>query len=223
MASVSVPIIYETGTLDHAPPGLMDALWADGWRHFGRDFFRYSVAPGDDGGVQTIRPLRVPVSAFLPNKNQRRILRRNADAEVRVVPAVVDDEREDLFMRHRARFTSNVPESLRDFIPSPQPDRAPCECVSVEMRISGQLVAVSYLDVGDTAVSSVYAMFDPLHSRRSPGMLTLLEEIHWARAKGKSWLYPGYATHEPSSYDYKKSLRPLEYFDWLGNWKPLDP
>lgn len=64
-------------------------------------------------------------------------------------------------------------------------------------------------------------MFDPEEAHRSLGTLTLLEEIRWAQDHGKRWLYPGYATVQSSAYDYKKSFRPLERFDWQGNWVPL--
>lgn len=47
-------------------------------------------------------------------------------------------------------------------------------------------------------------------------------EIRWANAMGKRWLHPGYATEQPSAYDYKKSFRPLQHFDWSGNWLPLE-
>ena len=215
------PLIHETGRLDQAPPALMDRLWALGWRHFGSDFFRYSVMLGEDDQIQFIQPLRMPLADFSPSKSQRRVLRRNRDVEIGIFPATVDAEREELFLGHRERFTSNIPDSLHDFIPSATPDRSPCECRCVEVRHDGRLIAVSYMDVGDEAVSSVYAMFDPDESPRSLGTLTLLEEIRWARAQGKRWLYPGYATEQPSAYDYKKSFRPLECFDWQGNWVPL--
>lgn len=39
---------------------------------------------------------------------------------------------------------------------------------------------------------------------------------------GKRWLHPGYAKEQPSAYDYKKSFRPLQHFDWSGNWLPLE-
>lgn len=221
MTMERTPFINEAGTLEHAPPALMDHLWEQGWRHFGRDFFRYSVIPEDPGGFQFIQPLRLAIAGFQSNKNQRRVRRRNHDAEIRVVPAKLDEEREKLFLHHRGRFTENIPESLSDFISSPEPERSPCECLSFEVRLEGELVAVSYLDVGENSVSSVYAVFDPEHSCRSLGTLTLLEEIRWAREHGKQWLYPGYATRGPSAYDYKKSFRPMEYFDWEGNWLPL--
>lgn len=216
------PYIHEMTTLSAVAPEQMDALWAEGWRHFGRDFFRYSMTLSGTAELLVIQPLRLDLAAFRPGKSQRRILRRNADTEVRIVPAVVDAEREAIFLRHRERFTENVPDSLRTFMPESHPARDPCECVSVEVRLQGRLIAVSYLDVGAEAVSSVYAVFEPDEAERSPGTLTLLAEIGWAAAQGKRWLYPGYATVQPSHYDYKKGFRPLSYFDWQGHWKPLE-
>ena len=209
--------------LPHAAPEEMDALWAEGWRHFGAHFFRYSYGIGEDGALQFIQPLRMELADFRLSKSQRRVLRRNEDTEVRIVPAVVDDEREAMFLRHRKRFTSNIPDSLRTFIPSPQPATDPCQCLSVEVRAAGRLIAVSYLDVGAQAVSSVYAMFEPDEAWRSLGTYTLLHEIQGAAANGKRWLYPGYATAQPSHYDYKKSFHPLCCYDWNGHWPQLIP
>ena len=107
-------------------------------------------------------------------------------------------------------------------MPSPRPATEPCECRSVEARVDGRLVAVSYFDVGAEAVSSVYAMFEPDEERRGLGTLTMLREIEWARENGKQWLYPGYATVQQSHYDYKKSFRPLSVWDWRANWVPLE-
>jgi leucyl-tRNA---protein transferase len=218
------PFINETFSAREVPPHIMDALWSMGWRHFGPVFFRYSITLSNPAAPDLIQPLRLNLQHFQLSKSQRRILRRNTDADLRIGPAIVDAEREDLFFRHRARFTDNIPDSLHDFIPSPLPASLPCQCLSVEMRLDGRLLAVSYLDVGLSAVSSVYAMFDPSIASRSPGILTLLAEIEWARQARKSFLYPGYATAGPGIYDYKKSLRPLEYFHWASSsWLQLAP
>lgn len=217
-----VPFIHEAGTLDQARAADMDRLWSMGWRHFGSHFFRYSHDLDAGGKPRLILPLRLDLEGFAPSKSQRRIIKRNADLDVRITAATVDPEREELFQRHVTRFRDNIPDSLRVFMPSPEPARLPCRCLSVEARVGGALAAVSYMDVGLRAVSSVYAMFDPAHAHRGLGILTLLEEIRWAREQGMRWLYPGYATLEASAYDYKKSLRPLEYYDWRGQWWPLD-
>jgi arginine-tRNA-protein transferase len=215
------PLIIEDVPVPAVSPELLDELLACGWRHFGRQFFRYSISLDDNGALQRIMPLRLDVADFQPSKSQRRVLRRNADVIVRLAPATVDEEREAMFQRHKTRFKSNIPDSLRDFLPETEPARVPCECREVQMWEGDRLLAVSYLDLGRESASSVYAIFEPDAARRSPGIFTLLQEIEFARASGRRFLYPGYATIEPGHYDYKKQFRGLHWFDWLGSWHPL--
>lgn len=216
------PMIHEQGLLQSAPPELMDHLWSQGFRHFGRQFFRYNLSLSDDGQLQHILPLRIVLEDFTPSRSQRRVITRNADLVTEIGPAVVNEDREALFFRHRERFTTNLPETLRVFLPEENPATTPCECREVRLLENGRLLAVSYLDCGGEAVSSVYAMFEPDAAVRSPGILTLLEEIAFARDTGRRFLYPGYATLESSHYDYKKSFAGLQAYDWeSGGWLPL--
>jgi leucyl-tRNA---protein transferase len=216
------PFINEAFTCDAVPPAVMDALWAAGWRHFGADFFRYSLQMDEQGALQTIQPLRLDVADFSASKSQRRVLNRNADIEWEIIPARADAEVQRLFHLHRERFTSNIPDSIFSFLATERPDSVPCECLEFRALLEGRLVAVSYLDVGAEATSSVYGLFDPEFARRSPGILTLLKEIEWSRENGKRLLYPGYATREASHYDYKKQFAPLSALDWIsGEWLPL--
>lgn len=200
-------------------PGQMDALWADGWRHFGPIFYRYQQAL-TPAGMRNVLPLRLDVNRFTLTKSQRRVLRKNSDMELRVRPAELNAERQHLFDRHKARFKDNVPNSLEDFL-GPAPQAGPCLTLELGAYLGGRLVAASFLDVGETSVSSVYAFFDPGESPRSLGTATLIWEILLARQTGKRWHYPGYAYHEPSGYDYKKRFRPMQSFDWHA-WTPLD-
>jgi leucyl-tRNA---protein transferase len=203
-------------------PAQMDQLWAAGWRHFGEKFFRYNLMLSHDE-VQTIVPLRLPLTDFRMTKSQRRVWRENTDLQTEFVPAVIDEEVCELFQRHKARFTDNVPEHLRDFL-SAEPATLPCQCVAVRCLLEGKLVAVSYLDVGDKSVSSVYGIFEPEHASRSLGIYTMLREIAWAAEQGFTYYYPGYATNGSSNYDYKKRLQSLEGYEWgEGTWSSLPP
>ena len=215
------PLIFEEGNLAAADSALMDVLWANGWRHFGARFFRYSVSVAEDGTFQRILPLRIDLAEFRPSKSQRRIVRHNADLTVRIAPALVDAPREAMFQRHKTRFTSNIPETLRDFMPEAEPATTPCECREVQVWERDRLIAVSYLDLGREAASSVYGIFEPDAARRSPGIFTLLQEIEFARSTGRRFLYLGYATIEPGHYDYKKRFDRVQRFDWSGSWLPL--
>lgn len=217
------PVIFEQDILTEASPQEMDRRWSQGWRHFGREFFRYSLSLNEDGSWYRIQPLRLVLAEFRPTARHRRILKKNADLTVEIGSARHDAGREALFLRHRTRFKSNLPDSLRVFLPEADPATQPCECREVRLLDpQGRLLAVSYLDLGEESCSSVYAMFEPEASARSLGICTFLHEIAYAQNTGRRFLYPGYATVEPSHYDYKKSFPALETYHWrTGEWQPL--
>jgi arginyl-tRNA--protein-N-Asp/Glu arginylyltransferase len=214
------PIFEETeiALIEREP---LDDRLAAGWRHFGPRFFRYNVAI-HEGALCGVLALRMRIANFQPSKSQHRILRRNADADVRIVPTRHCTEYDDLFALHRVRFETDTPDSLRDFL-SDTPATCPCENVAVEVRVDGRLAAVSFMDAGRSAASSVYAMFDPAQANRSPGVLTLLLEAEEARRREMEFLYIGYAYTVPSFYDYKKRLGGVEALDWEHGWLPLPP
>jgi leucyl-tRNA---protein transferase len=109
---------------------------------------------------------------------------------------------------------------LDDFL-GPLPAVIPAANVQFSLWKGNRRVAASFLDLGQEAVSSVYAMFDPAEARRSLGILTMLLEMDFARQRGCRFYYHGYAFHEPSPFDYKKQFSGLESFDWQGHWIPM--
>jgi arginine-tRNA-protein transferase len=201
-------------------PAQMDELWAAGWRHFGSYFFRYSLAQ-QRGGICHVIPLRVELSQFTPSRSQKRILAKNRDANVVIRETFIDAAKEELFQRHRQRFKENVPASLYSFL-SRQPSRVPCHNREICVYEGERLLAASFLDLGATATSAVYAMFEPAKHKRSLGIFTMLKAIEHSRALGCRYYYPGYAFREPSVYDYKKNFAGLQYLDWEAGWLPYN-
>jgi len=202
---------------ESVPPEMMDRLWAAGWRHFGETFFRYSHS-SLESEVKTITPLRVDLEKFMLSKSQRRVLKKNADLRCLFTPATLCDEARAMFDRHKRRFTENIPEALETFLSS-DPGSIPCPALACQVYLGGALVALSYLDLGETSTSAVYGMFEPEHAERSLGTYTMLREIQHSQERGSRYYYPGYATLEPSAYDYKKKLKGLETLDWQhGLW-----
>ena len=203
-----------------APPERMDELWEEGWRHFGAIFFRYRIWEHGGQGL-TVTPLRVDLERFAPSRSQRRVLARNSDLRVEVRPTELDAEMRRMFRLHRLRFREQVPDSLDNFL-SPLPASVPCRNETIRVYSGSRLVAAHFLDMGESATSSVYSMFDPAESRRSLGVYTILVAAGLSRRAGRGYYYPGYATREPSPYDYKKNLPGLEEYDWDGRWLPLE-
>ncbi len=209
--------INEYFVRSRATPEQMDLLWAHGWRHFGNYFFRYSASRHRDG-IRTVMPLRVDLSKFAPSRSQKRALARNRDLQIVIRNSSIDPVKEDLFYRHRERFKENIPDSIYDFF-SEEPSVSPCRNHEICVYNDDRLLAISFLDIGGSSTSAVYAMFEPSESKRSLGIYTMLESIRYSRELGCRYYYPGYAYHEPSFYDYKKNFAGSERYDWKQGWK----
>jgi arginine-tRNA-protein transferase len=221
MFAGDVPFINEQFFANSISPLHLDRLLADGWRHFGTHFFRYSYG-FYELDIRRVLPLRIRLNKFTLSKSLRRTLAKNADLKTVVRPIEITPECERLFDLHKQRFKSGLPNSIYDFL-SHRPDHEPC--TARELAVYGdkkQLIAVSYFDIGERTNSGIYAMFDPAESGRRLGIFTMLKEIELAVESGREFYYQGYAYEGSSFYDYKKQFRGNEYFDWQGNWKTLD-
>jgi len=212
-------LINEEFYAESVSPAQLDILLADAWRHFGTHFFRYNLAVYR-GEIRRVIPLRVRLSDFRLSKSQRRILRKNDDLHTEIRPIAITLESEALFHEHKQRFDHGVPGSIYDFL-SHEPATVPSDGRELAVYCEYKLVAVSYFDVGEISVSSIYAVFAPDESARSLGIFTMLKEIEYAIETGRTLYYQGYAYEGESFYDYKKRFSALEQFDWKGEWTPL--
>ncbi len=199
-------------------PEQLDLLLSDGWRHFGPHFFRYNLGIYENE-IRLVLPLRIRLGDFKLSKSQRRVLRRNADAEVHFGPVTLASETLDLFERHKRRFKAGVPSSIHDFLAR---EAEPVEVLELNVRREGSLIAASFFDIGETSISSIYGIFDPDETAGSLGIFTMLCEIDYAIAQGKAHYYHGYAYEGGSFYDYKKRFSALEVYDWRGRWLPFE-
>jgi len=201
-----------------ASPEEMDRFWAEGWRHFGIFFFRYRSAVHGNK-LFSVLPLRLDIPRFVQTRSLKRVLAANRDIATSIRPSSVNKAKQALFLKHRRRFKENVPTSLDNFL-SPVPDSVPCRNLELCVYLGKRLLGVTFLDLGKTATSAVYAIFEPAEAKRSLGILMMLHSIQFSREQGYRYYYPGYAYHEPFLYDYKKRFVGLEYLDWKTGWKP---
>ncbi len=168
---------------------------------------------------QACVPLRIPVDAFRPNRNQRRCLQHNA--ELRIIPrrAVFDDEHFALYRRYLASrhagggMDNPRPDQYLSFLTSPW-----AETLFVEYRHEERLLAVSVLDVLEQGLSAVYTFFDPEQGQRSLGRLAVLWAIEESRRRSLGWLYLGYWIGASPKMRYKQEYRPLELL-LDGRWR----
>lgn len=163
-------------------------------------------------------PIRIPVSTFTPDRNQKRTWKRNRDLNCYIREAAFDPEHFQLYKkyidtRHAGGGMDNPDEkSYMEFLSASWTDTR-----FIEFRHEGKLVAVAVIDLMENALSAVYTWFDPSCSSRSLGRYAVLYEIELAREYSYSWLYLGYWIDQCDKMKYKNEYRPCEiYVD--NNW-----
>jgi len=200
--------------------GVYDALTLLGFRRSGQHLYRPHCE-----GCNACLSVRIPVAEFTPNRTQRRLAKRNADLTVTVCPALFKAEHYDLYARyictrhHDGDMFPPSHEQYRTFLSLDQPYAR-----LLELRLDGQLVAVSAFDELHHGLSAIYTFFDPADAfeRRSLGTQAVLTLIARAAAQGLPHLYLGYWIEHCRKMSYKQAFQPLERLDGR-QWRRLIP
>ena len=164
--------------------------------------------------------LRIDVSKFAPSRSQRRVQRRCEQLiDVEVGAALVDDERVELFNRHRNQrgLRGQDGDVDREGYQSFLVDSCG-ETFEIRYRIEGRLVAVAVCDRAADALSAVYCYFDPDEGRLSLGVFSVLTEINLCRQWQLRFLYLGYYVAASPHMRYKANYLPHERL-LGGQWR----
>ncbi|BDV00681.1 putative arginyl-tRNA--protein transferase [Thermodesulfomicrobium sp. WS] len=199
-------LTYEHFFAGEVRPEELDWLLTQGWRKFGAYYFRPACQ-----GCRACQPVRVPVHHFQPSKSQRRVLRLGHQVTMRLDPLHYRPEFFELYARHSlARFGQSA--DAEDFLVhlhSPS-----CPSMLALYHLGERLVGVSYLDIGEESLSSVYFVFDPDYAALSLGNLSILREIDLARNLGLAFYYLGFVVPGCARMAYKERFRPQERYSW---------
>ncbi len=201
-------------------PMVFDRFCEDGWCYWSDLLFRRNLWEWRGRRCRVVI-LRIRLDAFRMSKSQRKCLRRNGDLRVLRRPLNILKQHEQLFEMHASRFVHNRPASIYGFF-SAWSHLMPSLGMEFDVFYRNQLVASSFFHLGKESMAGNYCIYHPDESWRSLGTYTMLLEIEYARFLGKKYYYPGFVYDLPSEFDYKLNFHGLEYFDWWGNWYPLE-
>ncbi|MGG2020348.1 arginyltransferase [Pseudomonas sp. AO-1] len=156
-------------------------------------------------------PARIPVAQFLPNRQQKRIFKRNADLQVRPVKPHFSEEYFDLYQRYIEQRHADG-----DMYP-PSRDQFSTFLVRdlpfsrfYEFRLDGRLLAVAVTDLLPNGLSAVYTFYEPDEERRSLGRFAILWQIAESQRLGLEAVYLGYWIKNCKKMNYKTQYRPIE-------------
>lgn len=154
-------------------------------------------------------PIRLRPAEFVPNRNQRRTLKKNSAVTAGIAPLRMTRENMELLDKHlRTRFPegrSSAEEYYAGFFIS-----AISRCFEIRYRVGEKLIGVAIVDGSADWLNAVYFYFDPAEARRSPGTLNILHLIHFCRLHSIQYLYLGYCIEEVRAMRYKAVFKPHE-------------
>jgi len=156
-------------------------------------------------------PVRIPVSEFKPNRNQKRCLKKNINTQAKIKPALFEQAHYEMYMRYQnsrhqeGSMANTSPEDYISFLSS-----AWCDTVFVEFSIDGELAGIAVVDQFDDACSAVYTFFEPKFADYSPGVYAVLWQIEHCLSKDKTFLYLGLWIEACKKMNYKTNYQPIE-------------
>ncbi|OHX65470.1 GNAT family N-acetyltransferase [Flammeovirga pacifica] len=219
---MKIQYIVDDFSKSYVSPSQYDYLLAAGYRHFGENFFRYNINFHNDQ-VCNVLPLRIPLLQFSLSKSQKKILNKAVDFTCSIEKVSIDDTTHQMFEIHKKKFHDNVPNSIFDFLAKINTSATPTKIYELRVYDKDQIIAISYIGLGEKSLSSIYGMYDPSYSKFSLGILTMLLEIQFGMANDFIYYYHGYCYDIPSFYDYKKKFKPLERLNWEHNkWEAFE-
>lgn len=189
-------------------PEIYQDLTDQGFRRSGSHLYR----PHCDA-CQACVPTRLLVNDFKASRSQRRVIKRNADLNVRYEQAAFTKRHYNLYERYislRHADGDMYPASedqYRSFLLSPWANSS-----FISLYKGDQLLSVAVTDHQPEGLSAIYTFFEPTEVRRSLGVMNILMQAQYARTLDLPYLYLGYWIRDCAKMAYKINYRPTELF-----------
>ncbi len=184
----------------------MGRLLANGYRRNGNCVYAMRCP-----ACQDCVPIRLRPDEFRPDRNQRRVWKKNSDVRAGVAPPAMTRENLALLDRFlRTRFPesrSTAEEYYAGFFIT-----SISRCFEIRYRVKDRLIGVAIVDGSSRWLNAVYFYFDPDEGWRSPGTMNILYLINFCRGHKIDFFYLGYWIEQVGAMRYKAAFHPHELF-----------
>jgi len=194
--------VYRQQQFVSLPDDLFGKFLEAGFRRNGNTIYTM-VCPN----CRKCTPIRIDSGEFTPNRNQKRVLRRNEDLTISMGPLKITEEKLLLcgsFLKERFPVKGNSPVGYYGTFFA----NSITNTVEVEYRCEEKLIGVGIVDIGCNWVNVVYFYCDPGESRRSLGTFNILHLINLCRKNNIRNVYLGYLIREVRAMRYKENFKP---------------
>jgi arginine-tRNA-protein transferase len=201
---------------------LNDALSKQGFRRSQNVLYRPSCAE-----CAACLSARIRVADFVPNKSQRRTIRRNAQLRREATSPWATEDQYGLFRRYLdSRHSNGGMADMDIFEFAAMIEETPVKSRVVEYAVPAdganprQLAAVCLTDVLEDGLSMVYSFYDPDRAADSLGTYIILDHVEIARRADLPYVYLGYWVPGSRKMGYKANFGALEIYK-NGEWQDI--
>ena len=167
--------------------------------------------------------VRTSAEEFTPTTSQKRVLKTNANVELREMKAIASTEQFELFSKYQDnRHTGGDMATMDFFDYQALIEETPVDTFVQEFRTEdGNLIGTCLIDAMGDGLSAVYSFFDPDLKRRSLGTYMILKLIDSALRRNLPYVYLGYWVNGSQKMAYKDKFKPIEFYDGTS-WRHLE-
>ena len=193
--------------VDHCSDEYCSHLIEQGWRRFGKMFFRPTCH-----SCTACESIKIDVANFNFSKSQRRILKKNSQFKIFIQAPTMTQEHLNLFNKYHHYMhlkkgwdlqQSNAKNYFISFV-----DGHHNFGYEVLYFDQNKLIGVDLIDILPNGISSIYFFYDPDYEKYSLGTFSLLKQIEIAQVKQRAWIYLGYYVEGCGSLEYKARYQP---------------
>lgn len=166
---------------------------------------------------QACIPVRIDISQFSPNRNQRRAWNRHVQLQTLVVPLNYQSEHYELYLAYQAHrhkgggMDEDSEEQYIEFLLQSRANSRLVEFRDPATRYEdGRLRMVSMIDISQKGLSSVYTFYDITNPKDSLGTYSILWQIAQTGQLNLAYLYLGYWIKQSQKMAYKANFRGVQ-------------
>ena len=199
------------------PEGMVHQALLQGFRRCGATWFQPHC-----NGCNLCLNFRLDIERFEPSRNQKRVLKKNEDLEVRIVSPNCTIEKEKLYLKYQYSRHDSVIEHEHDLELDTKRkleamQRQMYQVIEgtkeIEIYHNEQLIGFGVFDTAVDVISLIYFVFDTDFQKRSLGTFNILSSIQWAKENGFKYVLLGHYIPGHPKMKYKRLFQPGEFQD----------